>query len=244
MTKRKILIIGLVLITLTAISSVLYIMLNQTNSRQEVKVTDKNTPNTATDILDKDTEEHYDPATPKLSTGWTDPRDNSVHLFGTSKLSDMLYDKRSHIGNILDDIKSALYDFGDIQLNKKYETLTIIPDSIVIDTDSVKSNIRLGQTEEIMSMSARVITSDNNTLHAHVTIQNSKNSETVFEYAGGLTDITKKGFSITQKYTDTLTLVIDGGSREAALRFISSIGYKVPDFTIIFTKYESPFNEG
>lgn len=196
-------------------------------------------PRTPTDIVDRDTGEHYDPEEPKISTGWTDPAASSTQLFGITEFTEKLYEAKPRIGNILTDTKSALYYYGDTVLQRKYATLTLIPSSIVISDSSITGDIRLGQTDIKASFEIVIMTSAGSDQHAAITIK--QDSKIVLTFAGGLQNVTGKGFTIRQNNMTSLAVEIGGQETEAALQYITALGYTLSDLTITLRDHRSLF---
>lgn len=169
----------------------------------------------------------------------------NITVFGTLNLTEKIYESTESVTVLQRDITAALLRYGEDYLEKKYNTLTIIPSSIEVSGSSIKMLINLGETNKRVAASITIL----NNLRALVIIDADTSAEDDFVYAGGLysTDyavpVTSKelGFSVKQQgYSRNLQ--IDGAvDKEKALNYIASLGYAVPDFTITFTGYRSPF---
>lgn len=168
-----------------------------------------------------------------------------VTIFGMPNLTKKLYQKMDTITVVQRDITAALLRYGEDHLKSSYKTLIIIPSSIEVTGSTVKMLLNLGETSKKVAVSATIL----NNLRASVVIGDENNSsQDAFIYAGGIYDtdygvpVTSKdlGFSIKQQGY-TRNLVINASNKEEALHYLSSLGYKVPDFSITFVDYRSPF---
>lgn len=195
---------------------------------------------TETTIVDKDTGETFDPAAEIVNTGGNDPTVGDTYLFGILNLTEQTIDN-SVSADFIRDVRKALWQYGDDQLKKEFETLTIRPQSLKVNGQVISGELRLGQTETIVPIEILV---SSNGKAALTTINKDSNSHGgVFVYVGGVNNPDKLLFSITQDSTRSSNLTIQAfeGYREASLKYIESLGYNVPDFSITFANYESVF---
>ena len=235
MNRRSLVVISVVAAAL--LLGAIYLTLPKQNNRE-----DSNTSSTPSDIkVDDNTLVNdaginidYDYSKPS-GVEYTILKTYSTTLFGMPQLVDELYKNRNQINNIHHDISSALLNYGDIYLKKQYDKLTILPSETKIEKDTITGTIKLGETDSKIPFSVTIIGGK----RAYVVVDDSK-----FIYIGGLQDIhSKNGFSIKQSNFTSTNLIISGKDKERALKYITAVGYKVPDFKITFTGYKSPFDE-
>ncbi len=69
----------------------------------------------------------------------------------------------------------------------------------------------------------------------------SRNDQKALVYVNKLNSTNNNSFTISQKNNTSTDLIISATNKEASLQYVSSLGYKVPDFTITFTNYRSVF---
>lgn len=167
-----------------------------------------------------------------------------VTILGTLNLTEKLYENMDSVTVVQRDIIAALLRYGEDYLKKQYSTLTIIPNSIETTRSSAKMLINLGETDKKVGVSVTIL----NNLRALITIDGDSDKGD-FIYAGGLynTDyavpVTSKdlGFSIKQEAYSRELHINSATDKEKALDYISSLGYGIPDFSITFIDYRSPF---
>lgn len=126
---------------------------------------------------------------------------------------------------------------------------TKFPDARYIGIE--KSNIKTTSGENLVTTRVQVDRSANKVFdlsihyipgHASSSVITLKqNSTTVFAYIVGLYSTTVDGSSFSQKDATSHTITISTGNKEGALRYISSLGYRIPDLLIVFNNYENPF---
>jgi hypothetical protein len=182
----------------------------------------------------------YDSKENNIETGGSGVATGSAVLFGIEPLSKQLIEQKKGVGYI-DSVKQALWDFDTKRADGKLKSITIQPQSLTYGTDAITGTIRLDQSDITLPIT---ITPSRTNAAAIVTI-NEKGSgyDGTFVYVGKIDVPQNLLFTIKQKNTQSSDLSIDTyeGYREAALKYIESIGYNVPDFNIEFTNYTSPF---
>ncbi len=198
----------------------------------------------STVITDRDTGETLD-LEPEFrqETGGVLEDSSPVTLFGLINLSEEITRiNNSSTGPYFDTIKLALWDYSENRLDDSYTTLTIRPQDLQISGTTITTSVRLGQTDEILPISITVSDDKSNA----ITTINEGGDETQhggkYIYVSGFED-PQLLFTIQQKDDSTSDLVINAysGYKESALKYIESLGYNVPDFTITFEEYENPF---
>lgn len=157
-------------------------------------------------------------------------------LFGIPNFIEKLYESREYISSIQSDTVAAFLRYGDDVLKNKYTTLTLIPNSLVIDHSMITGLLLLGDTDKSIPFTIKVM----GDRRAYVTINDTLNRVN-FIYAGGLNNVTRERFFIKQLNYSRNSFEVTAKDKEAALSYISSIGYKISDLTITFTDYRSPF---
>lgn len=194
-------------------------------------------------IKDRDTGSTYDPEIAQVSPGGQKLYpDTSTALFGVSDLISIIYKKRSTIGDIPKDINTALYDYGAKHLNGEFSSLTIIPSSLSAETDSVTGSLRLGQGDTAVPFRVNIISPKSSSDRGYIIINKDSSSHNgTYVYYGGLSGASGQNFSIQQAQSGSKQLVINGSNKEGALLFIKGAGYKIPDLSITFSNYRSPF---
>ena len=166
-----------------------------------------------------------------------------VTLFGISHLSEtIIIENNGSTGAYFDTIKNALWEYSKNRLDDSFTTITVRPQDIKVDGNTITGSLRLGQTDEIIPLLITKTDSDENAI---VTINKEGESNQyggVFVYVSGVQK-SKMLFEIYQKNNRSSDLVIKAytGYKESALKYIESIGYRVPDFVITFEEYENPF---
>lgn len=195
---------------------------------------------TDTVIRDKDTGELFDSRENNIETGGSGVATGTGVLFGIKPLTDQLIKEKRPVGYV-DSVRQALWDFNKQRSNNTLKSITVRPQDLKITGDSITTTIRLDQTDTILPITIRP---SSTSVAAIVTInENDSAYGGKFVYVGKINSPQNLLFSITQKNSSSSDLVIQTyeGYRDAALRYIESIGYNVPDFKIEFTNYENPF---
>lgn len=193
-----------------------------------------------TTIIDRDTGERFDPEAEIVSTGGDDPLVGSTQLFGILGLSTIVIDNQLATG-FIQDVRQALWQYGDTHLEGEYETLTLRPGSLVRSDRVFTGEVRLGQTDSLVPIWIEV---SRNGEAAVVKINEGQNSHNgAFMFVGGLLRDDQYLFTIKQTSTRSTDLTITAfeGYRNPALRYIDELGYTVSDFKITFENYESVF---
>lgn len=168
-------------------------------------------------------------------------RVHPVTLYGTVALREKIYESRGSVDSIHNDIANALLQYGSDHLNNSYRFLTIDTDSLKVENSSISGILLLDDGTEKSTFSASIISTSATPARALVKVTRESRDNETFTYIGGLQNVQKKGFAITQPDKTAQNLAISGSNREAALSYIKSIGYNPPDFTITFSNYRSPF---
>jgi hypothetical protein len=190
-------------------------------------------------ITDKDTGEVFDPKVNNRTTGGNTGTGN-IKLFGIEPLIKKLIDEKAEYGYV-DDIKNALYKYSSSNLDNKYSSLTLKPQSLTISSAELTGEVRLGQTDTIIPIKATI---SSNGKHSIVYLNKDASTfKGVYIYVGGIDTINSLLYSVSQNSTTSTALTIDTftGYRELALGSITNLGYAVPDLNITFTNYENPF---
>lgn len=195
---------------------------------------------TDTVIRDKDTGEVFDSRENAVQTGGSGVETGTGVLFGIEPLTDQLIKEKRSVSYV-DSLKQALWDFNKQRADNKFKSITMRPQDLKITDTIITGSIRIDQTDTMLPISIQ----PSRTNAAAIVTINKDGSEYggVFVFVGKLKSPQNLLFTITQKNSSSTDLVIQTyeGYREAALRYLESIGYNVPDFTIEFTNYENPF---
>jgi hypothetical protein len=188
-------------------------------------------------IKDKDTGETFDPKSREENTGGGGSLVSNVQLFGIEPAIKTLSTKDSLPG-YTDAIKASIWQFSRDRLKDEFQTITLRPQNLKQDSDKITGEIRLGQTDTIIPIE---ITPTKTGRQAIVRINsNSSAYGGTFVYMGGVNNPDNLLFTIEQKNdsSDEIEVVSYGGYNEAALGYLESIGYRIPDLNISF-KVES-----
>lgn len=234
--KAKILIVTCVVVLIVCAGAIVVI-------GQQERVS--NTP----PVTSEDTAETND-GIPKTDLGLSvqyDPADSSgivlepskvfsTVLYGIPSYTQALLSQHSHIRNTLRDTESALFKYGDTFLDKKYPSITILPNETTVDTSAIKGSLRLGKSSTIVKFTADIKKSG----HAYISIDDPS-SDKPFIYIGGLNDISSDVLKAEQTNMKEGSILITTSNKEKALSYIKSLGYKVPDLSLSFADYRSPF---
>lgn len=194
---------------------------------------------TDTKIVDRDTGEVFDKTVNTQSTGAPSDNQSSIKLFGIEDFIKTLSSK-GHQTDFVDSVKESLWTYSNKRLNDSFPSLTLRPQNMIISKSLVTGEVRLGQTNEIIPIAIHISTNDSVAI-VDINKGNSSHGGT-FEYVGGINNPANLQFTITQTNDTSTDLSIQTYSnREAALQYIESLGYNVPDFSITFSNYENPF---
>ncbi len=251
MVVKKVTLIIAIFLGVVIFSSVWYISLRQQPEKPIHQAADlpENTSSktqhpSGSIIIDKDTDKAYDPTQSARASDIGFIPD-STQLFGMPQLELILSDvSNGPFETLFNDIQTALYTYGNKHLSREFATLTVIPSSLTINNSVINGTLRLGQTNTIVPLEIKIIGDKPGLQRGHIIINKSGSSYNgLFEYAGGLIEVknSMNDFTIRQADTVSSSLIIQGTNKEAALSYISSIGYKISDLTITFTDYRSPF---
>ena len=212
-------------------------------------------------------EEKYNKDTGEdLSSKNTDALDNisgkrlyTTRIFGMSYLTSLFTERLLETPFLGEadsplslDITTALSIYGDLFLEKRYEYLTIITSSVEMTSDntSITASVRLGDTNDIIPITATILTSktltsltpDNPLRHADIVINKDGSRNLVpMHYIGGLVDTPGDSYAIKQANFSSRDIVITGNNSEGALTYMRQLGYKIPDLSLSFTDIASPF---
>ncbi len=192
-------------------------------------------------IKDKDTNEVFDTTHEDPQTGGGIAKQSSIRIFGSENLAKQARDTNGKTGRYVLAIQEAIWSYSSTILKDEYPTITIRPQTLSITKELIKGEIRVGQTDIILPLSAEITP----TGETAVVVINKGGTELGgdFVFVGGITNNEQFLFEITQKDTKSTDLIIKsyGGYRQAALKYLASLGYHVPDFSITFEGYESVF---
>jgi len=108
-----------------------------------------------TTIVDRDTSEKYNPTDPLVTTGGGE-REHTTELFGILGLSTIVIDNQLATG-FIQDVRQALWQYGDTHLEGEYETLTLRPGSLVRSDRVFTGEVRLGQTDSLVPIWIEVL---------------------------------------------------------------------------------------
>lgn len=193
-------------------------------------------------ITDRDTGEsrELDP-TSQQETGAAAVDEEVIIVFGLEDLSTAIRDGGDGTtGKYFSSIRKAIWAYSSERLTEDFSSVTLRPQDTVVTGREITSTLRLGQTDQLVPI--KIVVSDNKKA-AVVTI-----NEAGTQYGGTfiyVSDIEADSFlySIVQINSTSTDLRITAypGNRESALNYIESLGYHVPDFSITFSDYRSPF---
>ncbi len=187
-----------------------------------------------TTIVDRDTGEKFNPEDNKFQTGGSINRESPIQLFGIENFSKVARESNTDTGGYLTAIKEALWNFSKERLDNKFPTLTVRPQDLKVSDTAFSGFVRIGQTDTIVQIKG-TITSGRETAIVYINTDNS-DYEGEYIYVGGIRNPDQYLFTISQKDSKTTDLVIDTipGYTEPSLKYIESLGYSVPDFSISF----------
>lgn len=200
----------------------------------------KQTSSDGSVIRDRDTGEVYDSRENNVQTGGSGVQTGPAVLFGIEPLTKELISQKKGVGYI-DSVKQALWDFNTKRADGKLKSITLQPKGLTYGTKTITGTIRLDQSDTTLPIT---ITPSRTNAAAIVAINEKGSSyDGTYVYVGKIDVSQNLLFTIKQKDTRSTDLIIDTyeGYREAALKYIESIGYSVSDFKIEFTNYTSPF---
>lgn len=128
-------------------------------------------------------------------------------------------------------------------LQKKYskaEFIAIEKDNIILDKDThtIKTRVQLDRKPD-QTHTLKIVF--NETSENGIILKIYKGEVVTFIYVNGLHNTKRQEFHIRQKDTTSTDLIISATNREAAVTYITSLGYKVPDFHVSFLHYRNPF---
>lgn len=195
---------------------------------------------TDTIIRDKDTGEVFDSSENNIQTGGSGTNTGKGVLFGIEPLTNKLIQEKRGVAYI-ESVRQALWDFNKQRADNKLKSITVRPQDVSLDIDTIKASIRLDQSDTILPIIIQPSSTNN---AAIITINKDGDSYGgTFVYVGKINAPQNLLFTIKQKNDSSSDIVVQTyeGYREAALRYLESIGYDVPDFEIEFTNYENPF---
>ncbi len=198
------------------------------------------TSGNTTVIVDRDTGEVFDEKVNNEKTGGSGVKTGDAVLFGIEPFVEQLYEQDESTGYV-NAVKTALWNFSDSRLNNQFESITLRPQDLIITDSGVSGTIRLGQTDTILPI---LIVPTKDSKQAIITINKGGSQyKGAFIYVSGINNSENLLFSIKQKddHTSDLEVRAFSGYREAALKYVESIGYRVPDFVINISNYENPF---
>lgn len=192
-------------------------------------------------IKDRDTGELLDTSDDGPQTGGDIAKRSDIVLFGVENLAKVAREKNGKTGRYLLAVQDALWSYAEKRLEKKFPTLTIRPQSLSVNQTQITGDVRIGQTDTIVPFRADI--TPNN--EAAIVIINKDGTEYggSFIFVGGIANEEEYLFKITQDNDKSTDLVVQsyGGYKEAAMKYLTSLGYNVPDFSIKFINYESVF---
>lgn len=195
---------------------------------------------TDTVIRDKDTGEVFNSGENNIQTGGSGTNTGKGVLFGIEPLTNKLIQEKRGVAYI-ESVRQALWDFNKQRADNQLKNITIRPQDITLTPDRITATIRLDQSDTILPIIIQPSSTNN---AAIITINKGGDSYGgAFVYVGKISAPQNLLFSIRQKDSSSSDLIVQTyeGYREAALRYLESIGYNVPDFKIEFTNYENPF---
>lgn len=184
-------------------------------------------------VRDKDTGETFDPKAPRENTGGNGSLVSTVQLFGIEQAIKSLSGNESIVG-YSDDIKASIWQFSHDRLNNEFQTITLRPQNLEQKDATITGELRLGQSDTIIPI---VIKPTSTERHAIISINNDNNAYGgTFVYMGGINNPDNLLFTIEQvsRSSDKLRVISYGGYNEAALEYLESIGYHIPDLDISF----------
>lgn len=195
---------------------------------------------TNTVIRDKDTGEIFDSGENNIQTGGSGTNTGRGVLFGIEPLTNKLIQEKRGVAYI-ESVRQALWDFNKQRADNKLKSITVRPQDVTLNIDTITASIRLDQSDTILPIIIQPSTTNN---AAIITINKDGDSYGgTFVYVGKISAPQNLLFTIKQKNDSSSDLIVQTyeGYREAALRYLESIGYNVPNFKIEFTNYENPF---
>lgn len=200
-----------------------------------------NNSSNSTVIKDKDTGETLDTSDEGIQTGGGIAKKSDIVLFGSENLAKVARDKNKATGRYLIATQDALWAYGEKRLEKEFPTLTIRPQNLIVTSEKISGEIRIGQTDTIVPFRVDIAKGND---AAIVTInENGSEHGGKFVFVGGIENEDELLYTITQKNDTSTDLVIQsyGGYWEAAMKYLYSIGYNIPDFSIELLNFEGVF---
>lgn len=190
-------------------------------------------------LVDRDTGEELLLETINLDTG-ASINASTTRVLGLTNLAEEA-DSKDIGGGYISTLREGIGKYGDTRLNNEYQTLTVRPQSLKFSSTVIRGEIRLGQTDEIVPFSIR-ITQDKTSGILYIN-ESGETHDGTFVYVGGIENNNRQLYDIRQENDTSAKIIIDtyAGYREAAMNYLESIGYNIPDLEISFTNYESPF---
>ena len=189
--------------------------------------------------FDRDTGEKIETQPTHATPYQSSSRSQYLGILGSTEFTSFLYkNKLENIEGIYESIEQALTIHRD-EYSPKTKTVTLRPNTFTIsDKNLIRGEVRLGQTDVIIPIEINFVSNKDGEHTAKVTIQSNENSTV---YVGGLYEVNTAHYSIKQQSSNSSDLTVSGSDKEAALRYITSLGYTIPDLKITFANYRSPF---
>ena len=172
------------------------------------------------------------------------PELNSVDTIGTPEMVTFLdnntYTPRNTI--VVSNFVEALRLYTKSETKYSPQTITIRPQSLRIENNLVRGVIQFDHTGLSFPFEIATFISKS-TLPSTIIKVNPENinESTAFVHISGIQTSQDKKFTISQENTTSTNLTITATDKEAALKYLSSLGYRVPDFSITFINYTDPF---
>lgn len=192
-------------------------------------------------VRDKDTGEVLDTSDPGQQTGGDIAKKSDIVLFGSENLAKVAREKNKVTGRYLIAVQDALWAYGENRLKKEFPTLTVRPQNLVVTAEKITGEIRIGQTDVVVPFKADIMKGNE---AAIVTInKNGTEHGGTFIFVGGLENEDEFLYTITQKNDTSTDIAIQsyGGYWEAAMKYLHSIGYNIPDFSIELVDHKGVF---
>lgn len=155
---------------------------------------------------------------------------SSTKIFGMPDLTKILYERLNPSQSFIQDIQLALLSYGDEFLDAKYDHITIIPASLSIKNNILSGKIRAGELPSTTTFSIQPMGG-----RQHAFLKTSESQGNNYTYSGGLYNLSEPQFSTLAHNAKQDRIVITASHSEAAINYISSLGYSIPELDITFT---------
>lgn len=174
------------------------------------------------------------------STGAKLDIESPVILFGIKNLTDKQIPKE-----VIDGIIASLRNYSSQNLKEKYTSLTIRPQDLIIKDGSLKTTLRLGQTDILLPF--EITYNDNYAFKMFIEDTSGENGGNVLKlsgipFNGSLYKIESNSASPTS-IDSPITLITNAGDgyRSQVPSKIRDLGHNPSDFIFEFTNFKDKF---